>query len=256
MYCTDCKNNTNKLSSHKQIYYCFGRAWNTLFVPILNTPQIIKLRRFIIEHILETLSIPEFMENGYKYNKEFLNELNELKSNDDKIDLIDSKAWGKFAFTQSDEDIKTYNIVSLDKYDDYKSLGHYLYLHECQLVAVFIWTLCNSIWPLRPWIIVQNNEHAFVMCKDDPYTIYDILWSAIGIPANKIDLENIQIYDHPMQYYMQCRYGLDPNKSESELMEDIKVDADENGGEYAEERFNNRIKYELPVVLAFKSIYE
>ena len=255
MYCSDCKSNTTNSIKSKQVYYCFDRVWDILFVPILDKPQIVKLRQYIIEHILDTLSNPEFIENGYQYDQRFLNDLQELKSHTDKIDFIDTQAWGKFAFTQSEDDYSCYKLVSPDKYDDYKVLGHYFYLHECHLIAVLIWTLCSTIWPLRKWIIVDNGEHAFVMAKDDPYTIYDFIWNALGIAATDINIDDARIFDHPMQYYIQCEFGLDPNKSEDELIQDLKIDAAKYEEDVSNIRFDNRLSYELPKALAFKNIY-
>ena len=232
------------------IYYCFERAWEPLIVPILDSPVMLKLRKYILEHMLITLNIPEVVASGYKYDPKFLEELSLSK---DKLALIDSKAWGKFSYTESEQDLKEFKIMAKDEYDDYKTLGHYLYNHECRLMAVFIWTVCKLVWPLKQWVIVDNGPHAFVMTGDDPHTVYDILW-ALGdnIPANSIDVSDLTIYESPMDFYIQCQYGLDPRKSKDELMQDLMKDYEVYKNE---ERLENRIKYELSEALAFKDIF-
>lgn len=247
--CIECKTPTTEVNQ-PHIYYCFDRAWDQLFVPILNTPKIIKLREFITKEIYNRLSDAHYIVNFYSYTPEFLEK---LSNSNNKLSLIDSKAWGKFSFRgDTPEDIAEYKLVTKDEYDDYKTIGHYLFLRECQLVSILTWTLCSTIWPLKKWIIVENDRHFFVMTEDDPYTIYDILWPALGIPASEVDTQNVKIYKSPLEFYVQCLYGLDPRKSEEELLKELK---DELEILKNEERFSNRVKYELPVAIEFGKIF-
>ena len=192
-------------------YYDFKGNWQTIFVPILDNERVKLAKRYIMKDIISFLTL-ETIHDMYRWKEDFPEEFKKL-TNDEQLNAIDKLAWGKFSPCENPEDflddlpehdrlLEEWKSISSDEYDDPNKLEHYFYYHQCQIIATFIWTLCKSVWPDREWVICDNQQHAWVIDKNDPEVIYDFLYQYVAkSDADDRNMPNVKMSSHPTLYY-------------------------------------------------------
>jgi hypothetical protein len=190
---TEQKQESNLIQAESKLqYYDFKSTWKEQFVQHLNDKNVLTIRRLICEEILVDLLDNVFVDDYYRWKPEFIEKL-KISSHEEQIKLIDSHTWGKFSPIMMNgdeldkEDYKVYwPLVSKDEYDSPESVGHYLWWHNCEAVAIFVFVLLKSVWPKKEWQIIIATNHTFVVEKNKENVIYDINWYLTGLPTDNI----------------------------------------------------------------------
>jgi hypothetical protein len=226
---------TNKTSGdiHDNMsYYDFKKNWN-LFIPTLSHPNFLSVKKFLLRHIL-TQKIPNeetgYDDTFYRWDMNFARDINSLQSEDEKLELIDRYAWGKFSpcekitdRTSSEyiddllEELKDWEFVSGDNFNDSNLLEHYFLYHECYALSLLIYTLCKLTFPEKSWIICEGSGHVWVMERDNHEIIYDFLYQYVSnasIEDFHLD-RKVRRFGHPFDFYAQLMIGGD--------VDDIKI---------------------------------
>ena len=178
---TECRKCDNKpelpVPVYPLIYYNFASVWERLITPILDHPYAQAISGFIVDEILEYVMVHLKLEESavnLPWLTEIQKQLNVLGSRTEQRALVAKFGWGRFSPISDEDDEKMYQRVAVETNDDRSKLGYYLYLHNCELLSMLIWTWCTVLWPKKDWVIVSSSSHDFVMEATDPYTVYDI----------------------------------------------------------------------------------
>lgn len=239
MTCRECcdlpKDREIEVQKGELRYYPFHKHWKSIFVPLLKTKEIIDVKRFILDQVRFYLEIDAKDKNFYRYKSEFFDKFMQLDE-EQKLDLLDSVAWGKLVGSEDPEKnkedegvLQDYNDwlrISKDEYDDKNKLEHYLLLHWCREIALLLFALLKLAFPKENWIIVDNGKHAFVMKGKDNTMIYDILWQYLEIPVENVNLGKVKGYDgelfdpvkkyvDPVEFYVNEQMGEEVNIQDS-----------------------------------------
>ncbi len=124
-------------------YYPFHETWDKLFVPCLKDVKVVAVKTFVLEQIRLVLSDPSYVERYIPltaFREAFIPLFREAKTPQEQRELIDDYAWGIFSPILVPSDAKLYPVVARHEYGEATSLGHYLYIHYCQLIALLLWT--------------------------------------------------------------------------------------------------------------------
>ena len=247
-------------------YYPLDVEWKTRFLPLLKRPEVISVKRIIIQRIISTFRNDKNRKVWCQLPKKLIDKF--LALNDEKLaEKIDTLAWGKFTVCEKLDDKDADSVAQhrywkecgKDPYNDPTTLGHYLLVGEHVYIALLIWTLCKLAWPDKTWLIVNNSDHAFVMEEGDTETIYDIILMLFPVPAGMISLVNVKTYKNPLDATVPI-LGLNPNKSRAELETELLDDWEKNlsmgmDESASHERYKHRLKHEIPFTIAIKSAF-
>jgi len=196
------------MQSHPD-YFDFEAHWH-LFVPFLNDPRIVSIRRWICKQALHSGGC----------DKAFLESVAHM-TDEEKAIAMDAVAWGKHAwygiFCASD--VHTWVRTARDEYDDPMTLGHYFMAHNCHLMACFVWALCRKVYPDKRFQIVWTHHHGFVV--DETGLKYDILATAAGEPICKEDTDEVLLYEHPLVFLPRTYWGVQDARMTAEEMERV-----------------------------------
>lgn len=253
-------------------YFNLASRWAEI-VPLLQRSECKAVKQFILQETLERVQCqngnpPDFpitpreIEDNC-WSPGFLGKL-VMATKEQRLALLDSIAWGKMAHcdkrNRDSQDYKEWLLVAKDEYDSPETMGHYLLLRECRLVALLVWTWCKLLWPAGTWFIVDTIAHTFVMRMGDPDTVYDILWPALGISASEIAFDSLtKVFKDPLDFYATV-YDLHPGKTEAELLAQLRSEREYQLSlgvtkQRADQRLDNRKNYELASVLRCKQAF-
>lgn len=171
---------------------------------VLQDPHVKAIQRWTSRGIYNNLMDDSYVEKFYQWNLEWL-ELMRSLSEEDAITLISNTAWNKLspiAYPSRDdpigiEDYEEWKRISIDAFDDPYIIEHYVYMHRCYILALFIYFVVSTLFPDKKFLICDSNRHAFVIEEGVEDVIYDIFWwyLDLGLP----DKPWIT-YDNPMTY--------------------------------------------------------
>lgn len=244
------KENGIFLQMQEAIYFDFQKNWDK-FVPFLTSQTIKKVRTWICKQILESPSCSFFLGSLEGF------------SDDEKVRAIDELAWGKFSWYGffSPTDFDDFLLVAKDEYDDPFSLGHFLWGHNCHIIACFVWSLCKLVFPERHWRIAWNSQHAYVV--DELETRYDLLSVPYKKPISCGEGEKVEYFTEPVKFLSKMFWGIPegdktPEQMELEIREEetrlLKEDYDDFCKELFRESAERKIA-SIPFALELQKVF-
>ena len=201
-------------------YYPLANVWDSLIVPILDDPRVKAIVDFIFEEIRQDVLL-KGSQTTSSIRGEFLDSilptLKVCATPAEQRAFLSRYGWGRFSPVEVKEDESMYKQVATVENDNPQKLGYYLYLHNCDLLVMLVWTWCRILWPTKIWKIMIDNHHAFVMETGDECTIYDLWWQAMGIDVDCIEPEVAISYTNPVTYYA-LNTDIDPWSNREDMM--------------------------------------
>lgn len=188
------------LSTAKQIfssvytYFPFEQEWEKKFVPLLENERVKDMKKFILVDSFRLFNDKEARE----YCHPDLQYDNLIQFSDSELaERLDKQAWGFLSMTmiRNQNDQEDLDLVQNHEYDDPNMFGHYLLMRNCHSLALLIYTLCTLAFPDKTFQLVSTSQHCFVICKEEPRTIYDFLWYKLNIPASRLLKDTWTTYD-------------------------------------------------------------
>jgi len=190
-------------------YFDFEAHWH-LFVPFLNDPHIVSVKRWICKQALHAGGC----------SKAFLESVAHM-TDEEKAIAMDAVAWGKHAWygVYSAGDVRTWQRTARDECNDPATLGYYFMAHNCHLMACLVWALCRKVYPDKWFRIIWAQHHGYVV--DEHGLKYDILATAEGEPILKDSRGEADTYEHPLVFLPRTFWGVQDARMTAQEMERV-----------------------------------
>lgn len=139
----------------------------------LTSESLDNIKLFISRVIVNLLNDPNYL-TLYAYTDSWLQ--NFLQSSyEEQVALVLSTPWNALSAVSRDDEA-SYNLyVEGLEMKSPREIGYYNLQGGSQLVAQFVWCLCNVIWPNKTFLIVDNEGDSYVIEEGNFNIIYDIL---------------------------------------------------------------------------------